>query len=273
LKLCSNLAILLTETGRIDITAAEASLGVGSPSTLPTSPFEHHRMLRWIWRIAVLVCAIPILQVAILRFVNPPFTTMMLYQMCGHLFSGEAISWSHTNLPSNQISPYLYSAVISGEDQRFFFHHGFDTLEINDALRAHARHPNRPMRGASTISQQVAKNLFLPPWHSFIRKGIEAYYTVLIELFWPKTRILQMYANTVEFAPNVYGAEAGAMLHFKHHANQLTQQEAAQMAAVLPNPKRWSASHPSAYILRRAARILRQMRGIPASEEDDGEPD
>ncbi|HEX5315237.1 MAG TPA: monofunctional biosynthetic peptidoglycan transglycosylase [Candidatus Kapabacteria bacterium] len=263
-----------------DIELAEAPVIEPAPlvqaSWVPPDNLSNRRgkkVLRWLWRIAVLVCAIPMLQVAVLRFVNPPVTTMMLYQMFGHLFSGEGVVWSHTNLASNQISPFLYSAVISGEDQRFFVHHGFDTQEINDALRAHARHPNRPMRGASTISQQVAKNLFLPPWHSFIRKGIEAYYTVLIEMFWPKTRILQMYANTVEFAPNVYGAEAGAMFHFKRHANQLTQQQAAQMAAVLPNPKRWSASHPSAYIQRRAARILRQMRGIPASEEEDGEPD
>jgi len=230
-------------------------------------------VLQWIWRIAVVVCAIPILQVATLRFVNPPVTTMMLYRMAGHLFTGEGIVWSHTNLASNEISPYLFSAVIASEDQRFFFHHGFDTAEINDALREHTRHPNRPMRGASTISQQVAKNLFLPPWHNVIRKGIEAYYTILIELLWPKTRILQMYANCAEFAPNVYGAEAGAMFHFKRHANQLSQQQAAQLAAVLPNPKRWSASHPTAYIARRASRILRQMRGIPSSEDDDGEPD
>ncbi len=198
---------------------------------------------------------------------------MMLYNSMVHLFSGEGIFWSHTNLSQNQISPYLYSAIVSGEDQRFFSHDGFDTAQINDALREHARHPNRPLRGASTISQQVAKNLFLPPWHSFLRKGIEAYYTILMEIMWPKTRILQMYANIVEFAPNVYGAEEGAEFHFHRHANQLTAQQAAQMAAVLPNPVRWSASHPSPYIRRRAARILRQMRGLPASEADDGEPD
>jgi len=216
---------------------------------------------------------VPILQVAILRFVNPPVSTMMVYQMIGHLFSGERVTWSHTNMGRTEISPHLYSAVIAGEDQRFFTHHGFDMTEIENAQRAHARHPNRPMRGASTISQQVAKNLFLPPWHNIIRKGIEAYYTVLIEFIWPKERILQMYANIAEFAPNVYGAEAGAMFHFKRHASALTEQEAAQMAAVLPNPERWSASHPTAYIQRRAARILRQMRGIPTDEEEDGDPD
>jgi monofunctional biosynthetic peptidoglycan transglycosylase len=198
---------------------------------------------------------------------------MMVFRMFDHLFAGESVLWSHSNMSRGEISPYLYSAVVAGEDQRFFSHHGFDMVEIEKAQQAHARHPKRPMRGASTISQQVAKNLFLPPWHSFIRKGVEAYYTVLIELMWPKERILQMYANIAEFAPNVYGAEAGARFHFKRGASLLSQQQAAQMAAVLPNPTRWSASHPSGYIQRRAARILRQMRGMPTDEEEDGEPD
>jgi monofunctional glycosyltransferase len=240
--------------------------------TLPT-PRTKRRWFSWLWRVAVLALVIPIVQVALLRFINPPVTTMMVFRSFDHLFAGESILWSHTNLGKSEISSSLYSAIISGEDQRFFQHHGFDMTEIENAQNAHARHPNRPMRGASTISQQVAKNLFLPPWHSYIRKGIEAYYTVLIEFLWPKERILQMYANIAEFAPNVYGAEAGAEFHFKRHAAALTPQQAAQMAGVLPNPVRWSASHPSAYIQRRAARILRQMHGLPANEEDDGEPD
>ncbi len=198
---------------------------------------------------------------------------MMVFRMFDHVFAGESVTWSHTNMGRTEISPYVYSAVVAGEDQRFYQHHGFDMVEIEKAQAAHTRHPKRPMRGASTISQQVAKNLFLPPCHSFIRKGIEAYYTVLIEFMWPKERILQTYANVAEFAPNVYGAEAGALFHFKRHAAQLSQQQAAQMAAVLPNPQRWSASHPSAYIQRRASRILRQMRGMPSDEEEDGEPD
>lgn len=252
------------------------SENIPEPNAAPSlhhSSFTIRHSLTWLWKIAVVLCALPMLEVAVLRFVNPPATTMMVYEMFGHLFSGEHVTWTHTNLGQKEISPYLYSAVIAGEDQRFFLHHGFDQTEIEKAMLAHARHPNRPERGASTISQQVAKNLFLPPWHSFIRKGIEAYYTVLIEMLWPKERILQMYANIAEFAPNIYGAEAGAMFHFKRHANQLSPQQAAQMAAVLPDPERWSASHPSPYIQRRAARILRQMHGLPADEEDDGEPD
>jgi monofunctional biosynthetic peptidoglycan transglycosylase len=248
---------------------------VASGGELPSAPEikPKRRWLSWLWKLAVLALVLPILQVAILRFVNPPVTAMMVFRMFDHLFEGEQVVWSHTNLGKKEIAPSLYSAIVAGEDQRFFLHHGFDMTEIENAQRTHARHPNRPMRGASTISQQVAKNLFLPPWHSFIRKGVEAYYTVLIEFMWPKERILQMYANIAEFAPNVYGAEEGALHHFRHHAGALSPQQAAQMASVLPNPTRWNASHPSAYIQRRAARILRQMRGMPTDEEEDGEPD
>jgi monofunctional biosynthetic peptidoglycan transglycosylase len=248
-------------------------VAAGGPLPRPTPAKKMRRWYSWLWRIALLCLVVPIVQVASLRFINPPVTAMMVFRMFDHLFAGESLLWSHTNMSRVEISPYLYSAVVAGEDQRFFSHHGFDMVEIERAQQAHARHPKRPMRGASTISQQVAKNLFLPPWHSFIRKGVEAYYTVLIEFMWPKERILQMYANVAEFAPNVYGAEAGARHHFKRGASQLSQQQAAQMAAVLPNPTRWSASHPSGYIQRRAERILRQMRGMPTDEEEDGDPD
>lgn len=183
------------------------------------------------------------------------------------------MGYSHTNLSWGEMPDNFIQAVVAAEDQKFYQHHGFDMTEIENAQREHTRHPNRPMRGASTISQQVAKNLFLPPWHSFIRKGIEAYYTVLIEFFWSKQRILQMYANIVELASNVYGIEAGGEYHFHKPAKLLSASEAAQLASVLPNPVRWSASKPSPYILRRSSRILNQMRGIPSDVEDDGEPD
>jgi monofunctional biosynthetic peptidoglycan transglycosylase len=242
-------------------------------SATPDTPRTRRRWVRWLWRLVLLAIFLPILQVALLRFIDPPVTAMMLYKSMTHVFTGEGVVWSHANLSRSELPNALLSAIVASEDQRFYQHSGFDRVEIDKAIKAHERHPNRPMRGASTISQQVAKNLFLPPWHNFVRKGIEAYYTVLIEFMWPKERILQMYANTVEFAPNVYGAEAGALFHFHRHASQLTAQQAAQMAAVLPNPKRWSAARPSAYIQRRASRVLRQMRGVPTDEEEDGEPD
>jgi monofunctional biosynthetic peptidoglycan transglycosylase len=231
------------------------------------------KLFSYAWKITVLALVIPIVQVAMLRFINPPFTAMMIFRSIDHLFAGESILWTHTNLGKDEVAHSLYSAIVAGEDQRFFVHHGFDMVEIENSQRAHARHPNRPMRGASTISQQLAKNLFLLPWRSFIRKGVEAYYTLLIEFIWPKDRILQTYANVVEFGPGIYGAEAAANFHFHKHAKDLTPQQSAQLAAVLPNPIRWSASKPTTYIQRRAGRILRQMRGIPTDEEEDGEPD
>ncbi|MDP4220784.1 MAG: monofunctional biosynthetic peptidoglycan transglycosylase [Bacteroidota bacterium] len=225
------------------------------------------------WKLALILLLVPVFQVLLLRFINPPITTMMIFRGIDHLFSGEPVGFSHTNLSWSEMPDNFIQAVVAAEDQRFYDHHGFDMTEIENAQREHAKHPNRPMRGASTISQQVAKNLFLPPWHSFIRKGIEAYYTVLIEFFWSKQRILQMYANIVELAPNVYGVEAGSEYHFHKPAHLLTASEASRLASVLPNPVRWSASSPSPYILRRSSRILNQMRGIPSDVEEDGEPD
>ena len=198
---------------------------------------------------------------------------MICFRGIDHLFAGEPVGFSHSNLAWSEMPDNFIQAVVAAEDQRFYDHNGFDMAEIENAKREHARHPNRPMRGASTISQQVAKNLFLPPWHSMIRKGVEAYYTVLIEFFWSKQRILQMYANIVELAPSVYGIEAGAEYHFHKSAKSLSAYEASRLAAVLPNPVRWSASRPSSYIQRRSSRILNQMRGIPSDVEEDGEPD
>jgi monofunctional biosynthetic peptidoglycan transglycosylase len=231
------------------------------------------KILSFLWK-AVLVCLLlPVVQVVILKWIDPPFSAMMLWKSAGNLFSGERVTFTHTNVGRDEVATSFYQAVVAAEDQRFFDHNGFDFKEIDNAKRQHELHPNRPMRGASTISQQVAKNLFLPPIHSFIRKGVEAYYTVLIEFFWSKERILEMYGNIVELAPNVYGVEEGARYHFHKRAENLSTSEAAQLAAVLPNPIRWSASKPSAYIRRRESRIIRQMRGFPVTEEDDGEPD
>jgi monofunctional biosynthetic peptidoglycan transglycosylase len=231
------------------------------------------RIWRVVWKAALLMLVIPIIQVALLRFIDPPMTTMMFFKAIGHLFSGEQVFWSHDNVSRDEMSKYILMAVVSAEDQRFYQHSGFDFKAIDEAMKYNERHPNKNARGASTISQQVAKNLFLPPWRNPVRKGIEAYYTILIEAMWPKSRIVEMYVNIAEFAPSVYGVQAGAQHHFKKDADKLTAQQAALMAAVLPNPERWSASKPTAYIRRRAARVQRQMAGIPTSLEEDGDPD
>lgn len=154
-------------------------------------------------------------------------------------------------LPYDRISPQLAVAVIAAEDQKFPTHFGFDFDAIFDAV---SERRNRP-RGASTITQQVAKNLFLWPGRSLLRKGIEAYFALVLEALYPKSRILEIYLNVAEFGPNVFGAGEASRLHFGKHASQLTASEAALLAAILPNPARLSASQPSEYVHERAGQI------------------
>jgi monofunctional glycosyltransferase len=159
-----------------------------------------------------------------------------------------------------QISPHAAIAVIASEDQQFPFHAGFDFDSIREAVRA-SEHGKR-LRGASTISQQVAKNLFLWPGHSFLRKGLEAYFTVLIETLWPKERILEIYLNVAQFGDGIYGVQAAAERFWHKPALRLSSAEAASLAAVLPNPLRLHAERPSRYVLARRDWILAQMRDL-----------
>ena len=164
--------------------------------------------------------------------------------------------------PYADISRHAKLAVIASEDQKFAFHPGFDFEAIDAAMRERERERGRRLRGASTISQQVAKNLFLWPGPSLVRKGLEAYLTLLIELLWPKQRILEVYLNVAEFAPGVYGVGAAAPRLFHGTPQRLTQYQAALLAAVLPNPKRLHADRPSAYVQRRAESIIEQMNAL-----------
>jgi len=159
-----------------------------------------------------------------------------------------------------QIAPPMRLAVIASEDQTFPTHRGFDFKSIGNAFDERER--GRRTRGASTLSQQVAKNLFLWPGQSWIRKGIEAYFTVLIETFWTKERILEIYLNLAEFGPGVYGVEAAGLIFFRRPAARLTTYDAALLAAVLPNPARLRAAAPSAYVRSRQSWIVDQMRGL-----------
>jgi monofunctional biosynthetic peptidoglycan transglycosylase len=159
-----------------------------------------------------------------------------------------------------QISPHAAIAVIASEDQLFPFHAGFDFNSIREAVRASER--GKRLRGASTISQQVAKNLFLWSGHSFVRKGLEAYFTVLIETFWPKERILEMYLNIAQFGDGVYGVQAAAERFWHKPALALSSSESALLAAVLPNPLRLHAERPSRYVWQRHDWILGQMREL-----------
>lgn len=194
--------------------------------------------------------------VALYRLVPPPVTPLMLIRAVEGY--GLHKSWR----PLGEISPNLMHAVMAGEDARFCEHRGFDWAAIGDAWRRYRRGEGR-LRGASTISMQTAKNVFLWPGRDWLRKGFEAYFTVLLELVWGKRRIIEIYLNIVEWGPGVYGAEAAAQHYFHKNASALTVEDAARLAAILPDPLKWSASRPDRHVAERAAFIRVQMPEVP----------
>jgi monofunctional biosynthetic peptidoglycan transglycosylase len=199
--------------------------------------------------------------VLLMRWWHPLTSAFMVEARVGALASGDLrFHLRHTWVDRDRIAPSAQLAVIASEDQKFPYHHGFDLDSIQDALRE--QEEGGRARGASTISQQTAKNLFLWGGHSYLRKGLEAWFTFLLELCWPKSRILEVYLNSAQFGPAVYGIEAAAQTFFHKHAAALTRSEAAQLAAVLPNPVRLHAGNPSAYVASRREWILGQMRGL-----------
>ena len=195
----------------------------------------------------------------ILRWLPAPTSTFMLYRHFEDLVNeGLVRSIKYDWVGQKKISTHAFSAVIAAEDQRFYQHLGFDLQAIQSSIDVYI--DGGRLRGASTISQQVAKNLFLTPSKSFIRKGLEAWFTVLIESLWSKDRILTVYLNIAEFGDHLFGIEAASMHYFGVHANQLNRSQAALLAATLPNPILLKASQPSRYLLKRQQWILRQMQ-------------
>jgi monofunctional biosynthetic peptidoglycan transglycosylase len=173
---------------------------------------------------------------------------------------GEKIRLKHHWVPMKEISSQLGIAVIASEDQRFLEHHGFDFKAIEKAIDENKKGKRR--RGASTISQQTAKNVFLWPGSSWLRKGLEVYFTALIELCWSKERIMEVYLNSIEMGDGIYGAEAVAQQHFGRSAKKLTATNSALIAATLPNPLKFSSANPSRYMLKRQSAIMRQMKNV-----------
>ena len=188
-------------------------------------------------------------------------TPLMLLRDAGNIIHGEKPRHEHRWVPLDSISRHLPVAVIASEDQNFLKHHGFDIEAITQAIDEQKR--TGRVRGASTISQQTAKNVFLWPSSDWIRKGFEAYFTVLIEVFWSKERIIEVYLNSIEMGEGIYGAEAVAMENFGCHAHELRRGECALIAATLPNPRRFSSRTPSKYMRSRQKWILKQMKNIP----------
>jgi len=219
-----------------------------------------HRVAR-VARIGLAVVAATVAPVVALRWVHPPTTAVMLtHRFGGGTSGGGCRRIEHRWTPWPAISPHVPIAIVAAEDQRFPDHVGFDFDSISDALRARGR--AAPLRGASTISQQVAKNLFLWSGRSWVRKGLEAYFTVLIEALWPKRRILEMYANVAQFGSCTFGIGAASWQFFDRPAATLGPREAALLAAALPNPSRFHVNRPSAYLRRRAAWISDQVRRL-----------
>jgi monofunctional biosynthetic peptidoglycan transglycosylase len=210
------------------------------------------RLRRWLlWSVATLLF-ISIIPVIVLRWVPPPTSAVIL----GRSLS-EGAQQDYQWVALAHISPDAALAVVASEDQKFPIHQGFDLGAIKDAVEQHAQ--GGRLRGASTLTQQVARNLFLWQGRSFLRKGLEAWLTVLLELFWSKERILEVYLNIAETGTRTFGVQAASLKFFSRPASAITREQAALLAAVLPNPLRLQASRPSAYVLRRRNEILRQM--------------
>jgi len=196
-----------------------------------------------------------------LRWVNPPTSSFIVRdRLAAWSTSDKTYVYRHRWKDWRAISPQIKVAVIASEDQTFPEHNGFDFKQINNALEE--REQGRRVRGASTISQQVAKNLFLWPGQSWLRKGLEAYFTLLIETLWPKQRILEVYLNVAEFGKGVFGVGAASEVFFRKPAASLDAYDAALLAAVLPNPKRLRVNAPSRYVRSRQEWIVSQMQGL-----------
>ncbi len=226
------------------------------------------KTLKWI---VVAFFASTILSVVALRFLPVYFTPLMFIRCYEQVSEGKDLKLSHHWVPLEKISPSLPLAVMASEDANYLSHHGFDYEAIEHAAKRNREHPEKRKLGASTISQQTAKNVFLWPGRSWIRKGFEVYFTTLIELMWSKQRIMEVYLNSIETGDGIYGADAVAEEHFHTDALHLTKAQCALIAATLPNPRKFSSLHPSVYMLKRQARILREMnfvKKMPKEGED-----
>ena len=216
------------------------------------------RIIRFFFRLIIILLLLSVGSVVLYRYVPVPITPLMVRNAIGDAIEGKPIKIRHDWVPLTEMSPHLKSAVIASEDQRFYSHDGFDWKEISNAIEE--RRAGKRKRGGSTISQQTAKNVYTFCTSTWARKGIETYYTLLIEWIWPKERILEVYLNSIEMGPGIYGAEAVAREHFGKPAAKLTRAECALIAATLPNPKRYSSKTPSQYMRKRQRDILNQMR-------------
>ena len=204
-----------------------------------------------------------ILAVIIYRYMPVYVTPLMVIRSIEHISDGKSVIWHHHWIPLEEMSRHLPVAAMAGEDLKYLSHHGFNIESIKGAIKKNAAN-GKIQRGGSTISQQTAKNVFLWPSRTWVRKGFEAYFTVLIELFWSKQRIMEVYLNSIEMGDGIYGVDAVAEYHFGKKAIDLTRSECALIVATLPNPRLYNSMIPSAYTRRQQRKIEREMKFIPS---------
>jgi len=216
------------------------------------------KIFRFLWKAALWFVGLSIFSVVVFRFIPVPVTPLMLIRCGEQIFSSDELRLKHDWVSIDEISKNLPLAVVCSEDQNFMNHSGFDIEAIQRSVDAAKRGAKR-VKGASTISQQTAKNVFLWPGRSWIRKGFEVYFTVLIEFVWSKERIMEVYLNSIDMGKGIYGAEAAAQFYWHTSAKNLSRTQAATLAAVLPNPRKYSANPPGPYVQERIGWIVDQM--------------
>lgn len=218
------------------------------------------KILQFLIKCALWFFGITVFFVILFKFVPVPFTPLMAIRALEQKEAGKEMTCSHDWVPLKEISTNLQKAVIASEDGTFLLHKGFDFSAMQKAFKNNSK--GKKLKGGSTISQQTAKNVFLWQGRSYLRKGLEAYFTMLIEIFWGKERIMEVYLNSIEMGDGVYGAEAASQHWFRKDANNLSKKEAAGIAAILPNPRKYKASNSSAYIQARKGRIMKHMNYV-----------
>lgn len=218
------------------------------------------KIFRFLWKCALWFFGISVFFVILFKFVPVPFTPLMGIRALEQKQAGKEMTCSHDWMPLEDISVNFQKAVIASEDGTFLSHNGFDFKALQKAYKNNSR--GRKLKGGSTISQQTAKNVFLWQGRSYLRKGLEAYFTVLIEIFWGKERIMEVYLNSIEMGDGVYGVQAASQYWYSKDASQVSKREAAGIAAILPNPRKFKATNSSAYIERRKGRIMKHMNYV-----------
>lgn len=218
------------------------------------------RIIDIVTKVFIYFLLVSVIWVIALRFINPPLTLLMVLRNIERKSDGKSFKTEKKWVKFEDMSDNMKRAAVSAEDQLFLKHIGFDVKAIEKAFANNAK--GKKVKGGSTISQQTAKNVFLWPGRSYIRKGFEAYFTLLIEIFWSKERILEVYLNVIEMGDGIYGAEAASQAYYHKSCTKLSKNQAALIAACFPNPRRWSPDHATPYIRHRQYLILRNMRRL-----------